>query len=261
MSLFNDLSKFGLKNLDNIDIMEDKKPSTDTKATPASKLTIDDLLYLKKHSCPVCHEQILHPALRSGKNRLLSTDDDLKVTYSIADPILYDVIHCECGYTAMSKTFPNLLSSQVKLIKESICKTFKSLNSPQVRSIEDGIDLYKLALVNTVVKKGKNMEKGLICLRIAWLYRDLHDIDNEKIYLENAYKCFKHSLDTETLPVLDMDFNKTTYLVAILGYKCGYYDVSQRMVSALLLDKRTNGRIRNRALDLKEKLKPFVGKK
>ncbi len=261
MSLFNDLSKFGLNNLDDMDIMEDKKPSTNTKAAQAPQLTIDDLLYLKKHSCPVCGKLILHPALRAGKNRLIRTDDDLKVTYSIADPILYDVVHCECGYTALSKTFPNLLPSQVKLVNESICKTFKSLNLPQVRTIEDSIDLYKLALVNTVIKKGKNMEKGIICLRIAWLYRDLQDIDNEKIYLENAYKCFKQSLNTETLPILDMDFSRTTYLVAILSYKCGYYDESHRMVSTLLLDKRTNIKIRNRALDLLEKLKPLITKK
>ena len=38
-------------------------------------------------------------------------------------------------------------------------------------SYEKAIERYKLALYNTLVKKGKNSEKAYECLKISWLYR------------------------------------------------------------------------------------------
>ena len=37
--------------------------------------------------------------------------------------------------------------------------------------LRKAIERYKLALYNTLVKKGKNSEKAYECLKISWLYR------------------------------------------------------------------------------------------
>ncbi len=255
MDLLKDMSKFGLQNInltgEQQPVRQEEEIYNDQATT---SLPIEDLLYRKKTTCPVCHKIFPYIALRSGKNRLLSTDDDLKAYYSIVDPIVYDVLHCDCGYTAMSKTFPALSFAQINLISESIVKNFKPIPYAEIRHEDDAIELYKLALVTTIVKKGRSIEKGLICLRLAWLYRDMKDAKNEMTYLDNAYKCFREAIDTEKFPIMDMTFDRTSYLVAILAYKCGHLDVAMQYASIIIADKQSNPRLRDRAIDLKAKL-------
>ncbi len=251
MDLFKGMSKFGLQHLENVDIIE-KPVVNDEKTEDTPKLT--DIIYDKKMKCPVCNQAFSTKVIKVGKNQLLKTDEDLKAYYSIVDPILYDVVHCKCGYTAMSKSFGTILPVQRTLIKTNISQTFKPILEEFPRTIEYAIDLYKLALLNCVVKKGKNMEKGLICLRLAWLYRDLQDVENEKVYLNNAYQCFNEGVNTERLPIFDIDFHRASYLIAVLAYKCGDYNNALRVLSTLMLDQSVNAKLRIRLEDLKPKI-------
>jgi len=75
---------------------------------------------------------------------------------------------------------------QIKLIKEKICANFKPTGEePAVYDYDTAINRYKLALFNTLVKKGKASEKAYTCLKISWLYRGkLEGMDEKDASLE-----------------------------------------------------------------------------
>ena len=73
----------------------------------------------------------------------------------------------------MNRYFEHVTSGQIKLIKEQVCANFKPTGSdePAVLDYDQAIERYKLALFNTIVKKGKTSEKAYSCLKLSWLYR------------------------------------------------------------------------------------------
>ena len=140
--------------------------------------------------------------VKSGKARLVSTDTDFKPTYSIVNPIYYDVILCPfCGYAALAQYFSSIRGTQINWIKTQISALFKMKIYPDTYTTEIAIERYKLALLNAVVKKAKSSEKAYICLKLGWLYRDLEDKDNEIRFLEQALKGFMSAFE-RTFPYL-----------------------------------------------------------
>ena len=75
----------------------------------------------------------------------------------------------------MNRYFDQLMPAQEKLIREQIASKFQGKNEDQKSfyTYDEAIDRYKLSLMNTVVKKGKDSEKAYTCLKIAWIYWNL----------------------------------------------------------------------------------------
>lgn len=250
MSIFRDLKKFGLSDVEDIDVFA--KRVGERQVLETKQESIEDILYDKTYECPICGEKFTTKAIRSGKNRLIKTDTDLKPYYSMVSPILYDVVHCKCGYTAVSKAFGSLTPMQYKLIKEEICKKFKEVPRSECRTIQEAIDLYKLALLNTIVKKGRFGERAYICLKIAWLYRDLKDKDNELIFLKHAINGFQEAISTERFPIFEFDENTVTYIIADIYRQLGNKEEALRWISTLVLASGVNPRLKEKAKDLKD---------
>ena len=97
----------------------------------------------------------------------MEPDFDLRPRFQYIDTNKYDVSSCpQCGYTAMNRYFTHLSTGQVKMIEEGVCHKFKGQKQPKRRTdgavfLRKAIERYKLALYNTLVKKGKNSEKGI----------------------------------------------------------------------------------------------------
>ena len=165
-----------------------------------------------------------------------------------------------------------MTSVQSKLIKEQISANFNGLNQEgAIYSYDDAIARHKLALVNTIVKKGKTSERAYTCLKLAWLLRGKHeslpadtpDYDNVKAALQkeesecllNAYEGFISAFAKEMFPMCGMDELKTTYLVADLARRCGKFDGSNRWISRVLTSRDANERIKDKAREIKELIK------
>lgn len=256
MNLFKELSEFNLSNLEEIEIF-DTNTNKESESIDYLEKKIDpkDILYDKTYKCPVCQSHFKSKALKSGKNKLLKSDTDLKGYYDLIDPNLYEVIHCSCGYTAISQSFNIISPSQKKLIKEAICKHFKCVPLNEYRTIEDAIKLYKLALLNTIKKNGKNGEKGLICLKLAWLYRDLEDNENEMIFLEHALNGLSKALETEYFPLFYLEENTTIYIVANICHRLGNDQGALKWLSYLIFNKDLSTVLKQRVTDLKNEIK------
>ncbi|OOB79834.1 MAG: hypothetical protein ATN33_00330 [Epulopiscium sp. Nele67-Bin001] len=256
MDLFKGMGKFGLEHLEGISAKAEpeKKIEKKVKVEVTLQEKIDDALYNKKVTCPICDTNFITVSIKSNKNRFIRTDDDLKPYYTLVDPILYDVIHCACGYTALSSTFMHTLPTQRKMIREQICASFQPMYLNYERTVEESIELYRLALLVCVIKKGKDLEKAILCLRLAWLCRDVNDKENENMYLENALSFFETSIEKDTYPALGVDFHKASYLIAVLAYECGQYEKSLRTLGRVIAERNVNAKIKDRLLDFKPKV-------
>lgn len=274
-NLFAGLESLGLKLKKDIDVFEEDKKEDEAAAQGAEnkpkEISEESLLFDKSHKCPVCDTEFKSKMVRTGKAKLVSQDMDLRPKYQGIDPLKYDAILCpNCGYASLNRYFNFVMSSQAKQIKEQISSTFKyASENGKVYSYDEAITRHKMALLNTVVKKGKLSERAYTCLKLAWLFRGKREelmkgeyskeeaqsiLEEENECLKNAHEGFIAAFAQEDFPMCGMDEYTVTFLVAELSRRIGEIDEAKRWVSKVLVARDANRRIKDKALALKESL-------
>ena len=275
-NIFAGLESFGLKGTNKVDVFQEK---TDDKSQEKGEnkdhkkeVMEEDLLFEKSYTCPVCDNEFKSKMVRTGKVRLAGADTDLRPKYMGVDALKYDAVLCpKCGYAALNRYVNFIMARQTANIKEQISKTFSFEDKEdKVYSYDDAIMRHKLALLNTVVKNGKNSERAYTCLKLAWLYRGKREMllqqeeynkdevmelaTEEKELLTNAYEGFESAFSKEDFPMCGMDQYTLLYLLAELARRIGDNEAAARHVSKVLVGKNVQKRIKDKAVDLKEKL-------
>ena len=273
-NLFAGLESLGLKIKKDINVFEQDKKEERQAAqgeTKPKEISEESLLFDKTHKCPVCDSEFKCKMVRTGKAKLVSQDMDLRPKYQGIDPLKYDAILCPvCGYASLNRYFNFVMSSQAKQIKEQISRTFKyTSENGKTYSYDEAITRHKMALLNTVVKRGKVSERAYTCLKLAWLFRGKREVmmqgeyskeeakalyEEEKECLKNAHEGFVAAFSQEEFPMCGMDQYTVTFLVAELSRRIGEYEEAKRWVSKVLVARDANRRIKDKALALKESL-------
>ena len=273
-NLFAGLESLGLKIKKDINVFEQDKKEERQAAqgeTKPKEISEESLLFDKTHKCPVCDSEFKCKMVRTGKAKLVSQDMDLRPKYQGIDSLKYDAILCPvCGYASLNRYFNFVMSSQAKQIKEQISSTFKyTSENGKTYSYDEAITRHKMALLNTVVKRGKVSERAYTCLKLAWLFRGKREVmmqgeyskeeakalyEEEKECLKNAHEGFVAAFSQEEFPMCGMDQYTVTFLVAELSRRIGEYEEAKRWVSKVLVARDANRRIKDKALALKESL-------
>lgn len=274
MGLLSGLSDLGLGKLASSDIYEEeKKPEKKPVEKPKPQAAFDenDVLFDKSAECPVCNEKFTYRAVRTGKARPVGQDQDLRTRYDKFEPAKYDVVVCPyCGYAVLTKYFTALPAAQVKLVREGIGGKVHGVANNPVLSYDDAIQRYQLALASSIVKHAKDSEKALVCLKMAWIMRgkreslsgDEEDYDSivsrlesdESEALKAAYEGFTNARKKETFPIAGMDEITIDYLLAVLSARFEQFDIAQKLIASILLNRTANNRIKERTRDLKEQV-------
>lgn len=273
--LLSGLSGLGLDELENIDVFAElEKKQSDAKSVAAAKPVVleKDLIYDKSFVCPVCDGKFSDKVTKTGKARLLGMDKDLRPLHEGIDTQKYDVVLCpHCGYAALARFFPQITSSQAKLIREKISKKVHLHKyRGEIYSYEEAIERYKLALANAVVKHAKNSEKAYICLKTAWILRgyaeslegdpeaDPNQLEEvyalEENHMRNAYKGFLEARQTESFPMCGMDEITIDYLLAVMGVRFREFETASKLVAKIITSPGVNARIKDKARELKEEI-------
>ena len=274
------LAKFGLdENLVN-SLFEEESASQKGAGPEAVKVVEQpketDFLLLKTVRCPICDNTFRTLTIKSGRAKRKEPDLDLRPRFEYIDTNKYDIASCpKCGFTAIHRYFGNLAPVHAKLIKEGVLMKFnkfpgKVINEVEVVSYDTAIDLYKIALYTSVVKKAKNSEKAYTCLKIAWLLRGKMEelsADAEKnkeaiaacqkeydTFYKQAFDGFVKAMSSESYPLAGMDQSTVDLLIAAMAYNLGQYEYASRFVSGLIVSRTAGANIKNRAHDLKEKI-------
>lgn len=271
--LLSGLSSLGLGNLENASIYEEpKEEKTENKnIVDVPEIQEKDLIFDRSYECPVCDSKITSKVMKTGKAKLLSTDKDLRPVYEGIDAQKYDVVTCpKCGFSALNRYFKPMSGVHVKLIRENISKNVHMKPySGEIYTYEEALERYKLSLACAVVKQAKASEKAYICLKSAWLLRGWQEAlagednsraqmdtlkEEEKEYLKNALEGFTTALASESFPMCGMDENTLNYLIAVLAFDFGKYDVSTRLLASILTSPSAGIRMKDKARELKDEL-------
>lgn len=269
MGIFSDLSKFGLDELQNAEVYEEKKTEkTQASETPVKVLEEKDFLYEKEYTCVVCDQKFTNLSVRNNKLRLVKQDQDLRPRYEVIDPLKYDVVSCpHCGYSAISKCYNALAGVQRKMLKEKIGANFQnSTYLEDTITYDEAVLRHKLALACSIVKQGKNSERAYTCLKLGWMLESLmEDIpDNNWKHvkyskeveecMQNAYDGFKLAFSSEEFPICGMNEHTMTLLIAQLGRRLGDDENAKRMAGMLITNRNVPDRIKELARDLKSQI-------
>ncbi|MBR6159817.1 MAG: DUF2225 domain-containing protein [Lachnospiraceae bacterium] len=278
MGLLSGLSNLGLGKLEDADIFkeEEKNSPSRPKREPEPKkeeapFDEKDVLFDKSAECPVCSKKFTYRAVKTGKARAIGQDPDLRPKYAKFDPAKYDVVVCPyCGYGCLVRYFAPLPQAQVKLLKEGIGGRVHGVSNNPILSYDDAIQRYQVALASSIVKRAKDSEKALVCLKMAWVIRgkketppdDEPDYDEVMAQLRNdenealraAYDGFVNARQKETYPMAGMDEITIDYLLGVLSARFGDYNISQKMIATILTSKTASSRIKDRARELKEQV-------
>lgn len=274
MNLFSGLEKFGLKSTESMQLFEDEKKE-DKKGNEVraeEKIPAEsDFLLEKTVHCKVCDHVFKTKVIKSGRVKRLEPDRDLRPRFQYIDTLKYDITSCPaCGYTAMNRFYEHLTPTQVKLIKEQISSNFQPDNKPEKAAYDydEVIDRYKLSLVNTVVKKGKDSEKAYTCLKIAWLLRGkgetmANDTPEEKAakaevqkeeeeFYQQAFEGFMKAISEEMFPMCGMEQSTVDYILAYMAYHFKKYEIASKFLASVLTAPSASRRMKDMALELKE---------
>ncbi len=274
MNLFSGLEKFGLKSTESMQLFEDEKKEDkkENEARAEEKIPAEsDFLLEKTVHCKVCDHVFKTKVIKSGRVKRLEPDRDLRPRFQYIDTLKYDITSCPaCGYTAMNRFYEHITPTQVKLIKEQISSNFKPDNKPEkaVYDYDEVIDRYKLSLVNTVVKKGKDSEKAYTCLKIAWLLRGkgetmANDTPEEKAakaevqkeeeeFYQQAFEGFMKAISEEMFPMCGMEQSTVDYILAYMAYHFKKYEIASKFLASVLTAPSASRRMKDMALELKE---------
>ena len=277
--LLSGLAGLGLDNLENMDIYETPKSEAEKgHAQEPPKVEEKELIYEKSFECPVCFKSFNAKIMKTGKAKLLGTDQDLRAKYEGIDAVKYDVELCpHCGYAALTRYFTGLTNPQIKLIRENISKNVHlTTYDDEIYTYEEALERYKLALANAVVKRAKASEKAYVCLKSAWLVRGYQEelAENgsqeaakiaelkkmEEQYLLNAFNGFVEARQSENFPMCGMDEGTIDYLLAVLAARFKKYDIASKMIAGILTNPSSNNRAKDKARELKDQIMADIKK-
>ena len=282
MRLLSGLEKFGLEQMDTTNLFEDeKKPKAEQQgqadAPKEEKHLETEFLLLKSIRCPVCDHVFRTRLVKTGRVKRLEPDFDLRPRFAYIDTNKYDVSSCpKCGYTAINRYFSHITSGQVKLIDQGVHSKFKAntlVNAEdalEAYTYEEAIEYCKLALYCTMVKRGSTSEKAYECLKLSWLYRGWREKlesegtndrellsnvkEEEDAYYKQAYEGFMKAIASESFPMCGMEESTVNILLANMAFKLEKYDVSSKLVSAILTSRVASRSVKDRAMTLKEEI-------
>lgn len=275
MGILDGLEKFGLKTDEGFELFaDDKKEDLQEKVemTEDKIPSEEEFLLDKTITCIVCDKKFKTKMVKTGRAKRLQPDEDLRPRFQYIDTMKYGITVCpHCGYAALDNQFVHITAGQRKLIKEGICAQFNEDLSHQediVYDYETALDRCKLALLSSVVKKGKTSEKAYICLKSAWLYRayaeeleNSVDTDAEKIaecheneeeYYKEAFDGFIKAIATESYPMCGMDQTTVNYLLAYMAFHFKRYELSARFIADIITSTTASHKMKEMTRELKQ---------
>lgn len=255
-TIFSGLEDLGFENIEEIDLYTKKEEEIGNTQVKTEEEKIEEHLYEKQYTCPVCENTFKSKAVKTSSYRLEKRDSDLFNHYGLVNPYFYDVVLCNsCGYAAMQSDFNKIRSYQTPLVLQKVTTRWRGKNYPEVYDINVAIERYKLSLLNYVVMEAKASKKAFNCLKLAWMYRLLKDTQNEQLFLKQAIEGFCDAYTSEDFPIYGMDKPTIEYLIGELNRRIGNNEEAMKWFSRVITFSGTPQKVKDLARDQRDLIK------
>ena len=237
-----------------------------------------------KMECPVCGKPFDQEVMHQGGGRMIAGNltDELHRNFEPSKkfgrvyPLIYDIGCCpKCNAAFFWKDFTDIkdsasfsrIQSCTDERKESIENIFPYFNVKHERNLYDGCAMYFAALLcyeKVDIAYAPTFKRGMICLRLAWLCKDLnhvcpgHNYDYiAQVFYRKALFFYQQTLINETGriesiesvgnfgPDIDKNYgyDGVIYLSGLLEYKYGQHEDEELRLKKLDESKKAIARI------------------
>ncbi|CUU50599.1 DUF2225 domain-containing protein [Clostridium beijerinckii] len=213
-----------------------------------SDTSILNHLFDKQIICPVCNSHFKAKTVKSKSPRVISKDSDFFIRYSVVNPYFYDVLICNsCGYAAIRSDFEKLKLHKKELVLSNVTPKWKPREYPHILDEKLAIERYKLALLNAMLIDLPNSTKGMISLKIAWMYRLLDNSSQETLFLKQALEGFNTAYMTEIFPIYGLQRDSLMYLLGELNRRLGNNQDALQWYSKTIVNTNSSYKIKEMA--------------
>lgn len=193
----------------------------------------------KKYKCPVCGNTVISKKVFTDKIKVKSYDPDMKPNYEGINALLYSTVVCEhCYYAALELDFEVQISpvylEEIKNVQKQL-KIQEGISFSNEREHKVAILSYALASLFYRAKK-QFCKSAEMFLRMAWLYREIGDSENELKALAKSLVNFEECYNTSY-----MDEEKEPMVVFYLGelsHRLGKENEAKKWFSMLVTKYR-----------------------
>lgn len=199
--------------------------------------------YDKKHTCLNCQQSFSTTKIRSRAIRIAQHDTDFKPIYAQQElnPLLYNVAVCpHCGFSFTEDFSPYFSPGTKEAIQEQITGRWNGRSLGHIRTMEEAIESYKLAFLCATLKKEKALTIAGLTLRIAWLYREQEEADEENRFLKVARDFYIEAFSNGDYVGTQMSETRVVYLIAELSWRIGDKEEAIRSFSRVIEKQRTS---------------------
>ncbi len=248
--LLEGLEEFGFDNVDNQPLYQDEKKEKE-KRNKVKEKTAADYLFDAEVECPVCQKQVSVKRIRRSALRLHSRDTDSMPIYKHINPLFYDIWLCNnCGYAASASTFRKPLSKvEVDLIQKKISSRWCPKEYPPLYDSDIAVERFKLALLSATVRKARNIDIAMLCLKLGWVYRTQEDAENEAKCLSHALIGFKSVYEEGPFPVAGMEESSLAFLIGELSRRVGNPQDALDYYGRVIMDRSAKNPLKEKARD------------
>jgi Uncharacterized protein conserved in bacteria len=259
--IFSGLEALGFNNMENLELYkkEDKEQGKIVKEKAEPQINEADYLFDRKVVCPVCGTDFTTRTVKKEGYQMKNSESDFYMNHRVINPYFYDVCVCNvCGYSSMKADFEKLRSYEVEKVQQNITPKWTGRKYPEVYDINIAIERYKLSLFNYTIIGAKASKKAMNCLKLSWMYREINDEENEKIFREQALIGFKEAYFNEDCPIYGMDKFRMLYLIGELNRRSGNYDEALRYFGEVITSTMTDRKTKKIATEQKDLIKEHL---
>ncbi|WP_354958406.1 DUF2225 domain-containing protein [Bacillus sp. CECT 9360] len=178
----------------------------------------------RKVECIYCKNKFTTKKLRAQFVKVTEYDTDFRPQYESdhANPLFYNIFVCpECGFSFSEDFTKTFAPGTKKQIEEKIASKWTKHDYSGERTIIDALNTYKLAGYCATLKKEKHITTAGIYMRLAWLYRQKKDDEQEIRFLKLARKEYLESYSTEDFKGTQVTEIRLLYLTGELSVRIG----------------------------------------
>lgn len=192
----------------------------------------------------MCKTKFPITRVRSSAYQVVKRDTDFSILYSGPDPNLYSIIVCpNCLFATTIKSFEEeLRKAELDRLAKGL-PLFKT-EEPDFsgeRDLKLGLRTYELAIRTAQIRQSGAGFQASLFLKVAWIYRQLKDSENELKFLDSAREKYEYAFfnETSTGPG-KMSEPSMIYLIGELNRRCGKYVEAIQWFSRGISHPKTN---------------------
>lgn len=172
--------------------------------------------------CIFCKYKFTTKKLRAKFIKVTEYDTDFRPLYDSdhANPLFYNIFVCpDCGFSFSEDFTKSFASGTKKQIEEKVSSKWTKHDYGGERTIDEAINTYKLAGYCAMLKKEKHITIAGIYMRLAWLYRQKKEVEQEIRFLKLARKEYLDSYSTEDFKGTQVTEIRLLYLAGELSVR------------------------------------------